>query len=210
MLVLHLIIFHYTHIVPAAAVRPQISMKIVELVRIVPETLWAAWFDGNEENEYDRIFNCWNDPEYLEAFFTMHKHDLVKDFYGYCSVNQAISITLSEANAFERQLMQVAQVGKLDKGLGDIFKPLGKTVSIKIENEKSKAYGTGAKSWLRIYAVRLNYDFFVISGGAIKLTKSMNEREHLREELKKLDVLVRFLKDLNIETVEDWGYIDFE
>lgn len=58
--------------------------------------------------------------------------------------------------------------------------------------------------------VRLNYDFFVISGGVIKLTRSMNEREHLRDGLRKLDVLVRFLKALNIESVEDWGYIDFE
>ena len=42
------------------------------------------------------------------------------------------------------------------------------------------------------------------------MTKTMNERKHLKEELEKLNVLVRFLKELNIETVEDWGYIDFE
>ncbi|QRR00773.1 hypothetical protein [Dyadobacter sandarakinus] len=185
-------------------------MKIVELTRIIPETLWAARFEGNEENEFDRAFDCWNDPEYLDAFFTTHRQDLVKDFYGYCSINQAISITLSEADAFERQLLSVAQGQVLDRRLGDIFKPLDKTERIKIVNEKSKAYGTGAKSWLRIYAVRLHYEFFVISGSAIKLTKTMNEREHLQEELKKQGVLVKFLREMNIETVEDWGYIDFE
>jgi hypothetical protein len=185
-------------------------MKIVELTRIVPKTLWAARFEGNKENEFDRTFNCWENPEYLDAFFTSHEKDLVKDFYGYCSVSQAISITMSEADEFERQLLRVANGQDLDKKLGDIFKPLDKTVRIKIVNEKSKAYGTGAKSWLRIYAVRLNHDFFVISGSAIKLTKTMNERGHLKEELEKLNALVKFLKELNIETVEDWGYIDFE
>lgn len=185
-------------------------MKIVELTRIVPETLWAARFEGNDENEFDRAFNRWENPEYLDAFFTEHEQDLVKDFYGYCSVSQAVSITILEADAFERQLLQVAQGRDLQKRLGDIFKPLDKTARLKIVNEKSKAYGTGAKSWLRIYAVRLTFDFFVISGSAIKLTKTMNEREHLKEELEKLNVLVRFLKELNIETVEDWGYIDFE
>lgn len=185
-------------------------MKIIELVRIVPDTLWAARFEESEENEYDRTFNQWNDSEYLEAFFTEHEQDLVKDFYGYCSVGQAVSITLSEADTFEIRLMSIAQRHDLSKRLGDVFKPLEKTVTIKIKNEKSKAYGTGSKSWLRIYAVRLSHDFFVVSGGAIKLTRSMNEREHLKEELKKLEVLVRFLKDLNIENVEDWGYIDFE
>ncbi|PSL32531.1 hypothetical protein [Dyadobacter jiangsuensis] len=185
-------------------------MKVIELIRIIPETLWAARFEGNEENEFDRAFNCWNDSEYLDTFFTTHEQDLVKDFYGYCSVSQAISITLSEADEFERQLLSVAQGQESGKRLGDIFKPLDKAVRLKIVNEKSKAYGTGAKSWLRIYAVRLNYGFFVISGSAIKLTKTMTERTHLKEELTKLDVLVKFLKELNIETVEDWGYIDFE
>jgi hypothetical protein len=185
-------------------------MKIIELVRIVPETLWAARFEGIKENEYDRIFDLWSDPEYLDGFFTKYQQDLVKDFYGYCSISQAVSITLSEADEFERQLVKVAEGRDLRKRLGDIFKPLEKTATIKIENEKSKAYGSGSKSWLRIYAVRLNYNFFVISGGAIKLTKTMNEREYLKDELRKLDVLVRFLRELNIESIEDWGYIDFE
>jgi hypothetical protein len=138
----------------------------------------------------------------------MHEQDLVKDFYGYCTVSQAVSITMSEADAFEKRLLSVAKGQDFEKRLGDIFKPLDKIARIKFVNEKSKAYGTGAKSWLRIYAVRLNYNFFVISGSAIKLTETMNEREHLKEELDKLNVLVRFLKELNIETVEDWGYID--
>ena len=100
-------------------------MKIVELTRIVPETLWAARFEGNEENEFDRTFNCWENSEYLDAFFTAHEQDLVKDFYGYCSVSQAISITMSEADAFERQLLSVAQGQDLEKRLGDIFKAIG-------------------------------------------------------------------------------------
>jgi hypothetical protein len=117
---------------------------------------------------------------------------------------------MSEADEFERQLLRIARDQESGKRLGDIFKPLDKTARITVVNEKSKAYGTGSKSWLRIYAVRLNYNFFVISGSAIKLTKTMNERAHLRGELHKLDVLVGFLKGLNIETVDDWGYIDFE
>nr|WP_295935050.1 hypothetical protein [uncultured Dyadobacter sp.] len=185
-------------------------MKIIELIRIIPETLWAARFEGNQENEFDRIFNCWNDAAYLDAFFAEHERDLIRDFYGYCSISQAVSITLAEADAFEAQLLKVAQKYDAEKKLGDLFKPLDKTVTLRIEKEKSKAYGTGARSWLRIYAVRLNYEFFVISGGAIKLTRTMNERPHLTEELRKLDVLVRYLKELNIEAVEDWGYIDFE
>jgi hypothetical protein len=56
-------------------------MKIVELTRIIPETLWAARFEGNEENEFDRTFKCWNDSEYLDAFFTMHELMPLKNSY---------------------------------------------------------------------------------------------------------------------------------
>jgi hypothetical protein len=114
-------------------------MKIIELVRIVPETLWAARFEGIKENEYDRIFDLWSDPEYLDGFFTKYQQDLVKDFYGYCSISQAVSITLSEADEFERQLVKVAEGRDLRKRLGDIFKPLEKTATIKIEKDLCSA-----------------------------------------------------------------------
>jgi hypothetical protein len=48
-------------------------MKIIELTRIVPETLWAVRFEGAVENEFDKAFNCWNDSEYLDTFFTTHE-----------------------------------------------------------------------------------------------------------------------------------------
>lgn len=40
----------------------------------------------------------------------------------------------------------------------------------------------------------LGVNHFVVTGGAIKLTRTMNEREHLNEELKKLEVVCRFLR----------------
>ncbi|MEA3496047.1 MAG: hypothetical protein U9R42_08430 [Bacteroidota bacterium] len=46
---------------------------------------------------------------------------------------------------------------------------------------------------MRIYAIRIEENVFIITGGAIKLTKTMNEREHLKNELKKLENVKQFL-----------------
>lgn len=75
-----------------------------------------------------------------------------------------------------------------------VFKPLRPTSWRPESFEKCKAKGFRKTSWLRVYAIRLGVNHFVITGGAIKLTRTMNEREHLNEELMKLEVVCRFLK----------------
>lgn len=50
-------------------------------------------------------------------------------------------------------------------------------------------------SWLRIYAIRVDVNLFVISGGAIKLTPTMNETDHLILELDKLEITKQYLLD---------------
>jgi antitoxin component HigA of HigAB toxin-antitoxin module len=62
--------------------------------------------------------------------------------------------------------------------------------------EKMKARGghhKGHASWLRIYAIRLSDGVYIVTGGAIKLTATMQEREHTRRELQKIDQVRRFL-----------------
>ena len=42
-------------------------------------------------------------------------------------------------------------------------------------------------SWLRIYAIKLEPGIYVITGGAIKLTRTMQEREHTLVELARME-----------------------
>lgn len=78
--------------------------------------------------------------------------------------------------------------------LSDIFEPLS-AGRYHEEFEKDKLKGELYPSWLRLYAVRLDVNLFVVCGGGIKLTPTMNNREHLLKELKKLDVTVQYLRD---------------
>jgi hypothetical protein len=51
----------------------------------------------------------------------------------------------------------------------------------------------GHASWLRVYAIRLEKNVFVATGGAIKLTRSMQERPHTQEQLDKLNSCRQYL-----------------
>ena len=72
---------------------------------------------------------------------------------------------------------------------------------------QSKAYGPQRPSWLRIYAIRIAENVYVVSGGAIKLTKDM-EVPHLKLELRKLKATTAYLKEIGLEFEEDLGYIE--
>ena len=53
-------------------------------------------------------------------------------------------------------------------------------------------------SWLRIYAIKLDPGIYVITGGAIKLTRTMQEREHTLVELARMEKVRSFMIDNNI------------
>ena len=159
--------------------------------------------EDKKKNEFTRVFNNWNDIEYLEAFFEENKTDLQKEFYHYISIEDAIKITLDEAEKLERTLKDIAEKGETDRyeNLQTLFKPLNKSDETKYpipEYQESKLYGKRHKSWLRVYALRINENLFFVTGGAIKLTETMNEREHLLNELEKLNIIKKFLIDNEI------------
>ena len=49
------------------------------------------------------------------------------------------------------------------------------------------------KSWLRIYAIRINPETYIVTGGAIKLTQTMQERPHTNGQLTRLNQVRDYL-----------------
>jgi hypothetical protein len=172
-------------------------MRILNTFAIVPDSLYAVQYDDEHLNEFRRLFHSWNDTEYLESFFEEHKMDLQREFWRDISVTEAVLRTKREAQNLERKLIQIAENGKTDRydTLSSLFKPLyDRTIRID-DFEKNKVKGLNNPNWLRIYAIRLDTNLFVISGGAIKLTPTMNDRTHLLMELEKLNITQKYLRD---------------
>lgn len=168
--------------------------------------LLAFKFDDEEEDEFEKAFNNWQNPEYLEDFFEKNKKDLQSGFFGTITVEEAIQTTLSESADFENELYNLCQGAKLNLN-NIVFKPLDNYATT-LQLQQSKAYGPNYKSWLRIYAIRLGSTVFLITGSAIKLTQHISDREHTENELKKLKTAAEFLKNHGILNEDDFGYLE--
>jgi hypothetical protein len=164
--------------------------------------------DDEEQDEFSKIFDQWTDIEYLDKFFTTHKNDLNRPFWEGITIEQAIIETRDEAIKYRRFLKKISQKPQKERisTFISFFQPLDKK-QIKFSFlDKKKAYGKRNKTWLRIYALKVGDDMYIITGGAIKLTDNMGEREHTLKELKKLEACKQFLLDEGI--VDEEGMIE--
>jgi len=171
-------------------------MEINGIFEIVPDSLYSVKFKGEQSYELLKLFELWRDSDFLEPFFRNYHEDL-QNFWGDLTVSEAARITKNESKDLERELHRLAQEGRHIGGenLSMLFKPLSYENVRQSAFEKCKARGRYRKSWLRIYAVRIDVNEYVISGGAIKLTRTMNERYHLLKELEKLECVRKYLRE---------------
>jgi hypothetical protein len=178
-------------------------MEIVDTFEVLEGSLYSVLFDSElgvldengeeipivELHEFSRLFNFWEDIDRLRMFFETNESDLKEEFWDGITIDDAIRKTRNEARRLKSILLNYARIGntKGEHNLSALFKPL---VDGKIEKklERDKAKVEGHKTWLRIYAIRIDVNFFIICGGAIKLRKTLNDREYLLNELKKIEI----------------------
>lgn len=166
----------------------------MKFVRIIPKYnhLWAVKSPNEEVDELTLLFRKWNNAEYLLDFFMANLEDL-KDFFKIERLDQAVEDTLEDAEALEELVLDFPYTEHLD----ELFKPLDITDTRMSELTREKARNCDRDrhaSWLRIYAIRLESNVYVITGGAIKLSRTMQEREHTALELDKLNRCKAYLK----------------
>lgn len=172
----------------------------MEIVPIFDGSLYTVLWDNESENELERLFDLWNDTQYLFNFFSCFRTDLQTEIWGDISIDDAVLKTIHEAEILEQKLINLSgkQSTKQKEGLESLFAPL---IDSKFQRgllSKSKA----KKGWLRIYGIRLNRDIYIITGGAIKLTAKMEERRHTKKELVKLEKCRNYLLEKRITEIE--------
>ena len=121
-------------------------------------------------------------------------------------INQAIEDTIEDSDRLQGIIMDIS----LDANLDEIFHPLEnfRTSDILLGKEKARLKQTVRHtSWLRIYAIKLSEGVYVITGGAIKLTLKMEEREHTKLELTKMERVRSFLLNENI--IDDDSFVEY-
>lgn len=153
--------------------------------------LWAARFENEEENELYKLFDNWLDVNYLRSFFKENIADLSKFKF---TIDAAIEDTLDDADILNDMLLDET------KNIESLFQPLSPNTRLYyLEKKKTKGLRiNGHDSWLRIYAIKVDVNLFIITGGAIKLTRTMQERKHTNEEFKKLERVRTYLCELGV------------
>ena len=167
--------------------------------------LWAVRYDDENDNVLYKLFDMWSDVAWLRDFFKKNINDL-SSFFKITDVNQAIYDTIEDNYDLQCLIMDISPDADLDK----IFRPLdnNRTAEVLLGKEKARLKKqTKHPSWLRIYALKLSAGIYIVTGGAIKLTATMQEREHTLAELHKMEHVRQFLLNENI--VDDAGFIDY-
>jgi hypothetical protein len=157
--------------------------------------LWAVVYDEENVNVLEKVFSQWNDYLWLRDFFTEHAKDLASYFH-ITDIDRAVFDTVDDANDLECLIMDLDP----DANLDELFRPLENTrmSEVLLGREKAKGRHHVHSSWLRLYAIRLESGRYIITGGAIKLTAAMKEREHTLMELTRLNRVRDYLISLGI------------
>ena len=167
----------------------------MKFVRIIDgfDHLWAVKAQDKEADELTILFRNWTNGEYLLDFFMENMDDL-KSYFHIERLDEAVNDTFEDAEALQELVLEVPYTELLD----ELFKPLDITDTRASELSREKARNWNRErhaSWLRIYAIRLEPNVYIVTGGAIKLTRTMQEREHTALELQKLSRCKDYLKD---------------
>ena len=166
-------------------------------------TLWAVRYNTCLDNVLDTILDQWNDVVWLRSFFKQTMNDLAS-YFKITDVNQAIYDTIEDSDRLQCLILDISP----DANLDEIFRPLdnGRISEMLLGKEKARLRNTPRHaSWLRIYAIKLEPGIYIITGGAIKLTRTMQEREHTLVELARMEKVRNFLLDNDIVDLDSFN-----
>lgn len=155
-------------------------------------------YHGNEFNEYDRLMELWSDIDYLYTFFSKYNEFLKNDVWSQTpNIESAIRQVLQEAISLETFLETLAD--NTDKGIKPDFDSHfhyleGKYKFIMVY-QPMKSYGPHRPSFIRLYAIKISDNCYLITGGGIKLAHTIQDSPELDKEVfQKIDGTLNWLK----------------
>lgn len=164
----------------------------MRFIPIFDPYLHAVKYDRQVQDELARLFSLWNNAKYLTEYFTKHSNDLK---YYNVSVAEAVRITRIEINNFRKKIFIILH--SKDPNIDSLFSSLNNEEyrrEVRLSKQKAKP---NPNYWLRIYALKIQSNRYLIIGGAIKLHEKMDE-DATKSELVKFNRVRDYLIAENV------------
>jgi hypothetical protein len=188
-------------------------MKIVRIFGPADDSdegLWSLKIDGETTNEFERICEIWQDTEEMYACCLIHLADLQVSFGFPITAEKATEEIMDEADELLELIYKLGTKQLPGMRLQQFFRPLDNRQSNLTVLQLSKGSAKTRTRWspkLRLYAVRIGVNTFVVTGGAIKATSRMDERPHTQKQLIRLTTVKDWLKSKGIAYPEDLSHL---
>lgn len=160
--------------------------------------IYSIHYDGQDECEFYRLQDQWNDVEYVVDFFTLNKELLKNDVW----------VKTPEPESAARKLINDANdlihyFDELNENTAKGLKPdfdshfhyLDGEFNYIMEYIPMKSYGLDRPSFLRIYAIKLTDNTYLITGGGIKLADKIQNspdiKDHVIQNIKRVRAYLR-------------------
>jgi hypothetical protein len=160
----------------------------MKIVPIFASKLFAFHYDNESQDEYARLLDLWNDPEYVYEYAVRNEVFITKSGF---TAEEFAQCILSDVENLEELLLAYKNA---KNPIDACFQPLHDQESgckiLSLQKKKCK--------FLRLYAIRIETNCFVITGGAIKVTRTIQGHIDTMTELTKLNKCKSYLQSQGI------------
>ncbi|MDE5874958.1 MAG: hypothetical protein K2H15_04865, partial [Muribaculaceae bacterium] len=173
--------------------------------------LYSIKLDEINTDEYSRILTLWKNLDYLVNFFKENAEKVNQPFWLKSGLDP--SDPLKSAGRVAKEAIKLAShIHKLSQNtlegghpdLEDFFKPLGGKYSYLRELEPQKSYGLAHPPLLRLYAIKLGINVYIIVYGGIKLGRTIQDSPGLYPQVfNRIDNVISYLKANGVLEGED-------
>lgn len=161
-------------------------MKIIDIFD--DQRLLSFHYSGETDNEYDRLMEEWTDVSKIREYA---KREGITEKN---KINYFIEKINNNAEIIQDWMYEIEQG---NDQLDNYFEPIDNKESRKEEKLYRQQYiitkQKGKQNILRIYALRIDLDTYIITGGAIKRSQTMQQHPDTAKELEKLETACKYL-----------------
>lgn len=159
------------------------------------------------KNEYQKAIELFtSDLFFLSQFFEDNCQHLKDEFWNGITEEQFVKKVRNAAKSMYYRIKEAFERKSLDQ----VFLPLKDSdcrQKVSLQQTKAKFDDQQRKKLLRLYAIKIDTNMYCITGGCIKIARTMQDADNTQVELNKLNYVGGYLRQEGVFDAD--SFIDF-